>query len=76
MPPPQAATCRRLELIGSGSRKFWEVSQTGNSFTVRFGRLGAAGQSQTKTCADEVAATQELQKLITAKLKKGYVEVA
>jgi predicted DNA-binding WGR domain protein len=73
--PRDDARCRRLEFIGGGSRKFWEVSQTGNSFTVRFGRLGTAGQSQTKTCADEAAATQELQKLIAAKLKKGYVEV-
>jgi predicted DNA-binding WGR domain protein len=76
LPSPQAATCRRLEFIGGGSRKFWEVAQAGNSVTVRFGRLGTEGQSQTKTCVDEAAATHELQKLIAAKLKKGYVEVS
>jgi predicted DNA-binding WGR domain protein len=75
LPPLQAATCRRLEFIGGSSKKFWEASQTGNTFAVRFGRIGTEGQSQTKTCADEAAATQEVQKLITAKLKKGYVEV-
>ena len=72
--PSHDVKCRRLEFIGGGSRKFWEVSQNVNSFTVRFGRLGTAGQSQTKSCADEAAATQEIQKLIAAKLKKGYVE--
>jgi predicted DNA-binding WGR domain protein len=68
------AECRRLEFTGGGSGKFWEVSQTGNNFTVRFGRLGTAGQFQTKTCADEAAASQEVQKLVAAKLKKGYIE--
>jgi predicted DNA-binding WGR domain protein len=74
--PRPAANVRRLEFIGGGSQKFWEVSQSGGTFTVRFGRLGTDGQSQTKSCADEAAATREVQKLVAAKLKKGYVEVA
>jgi len=41
---------------------------------VRFGRLGTAGQSQTKTFADEAKATREAESLIAAKVKKGYAE--
>ena len=73
-PSLQGATSRRLEFIGGGSRKFWEVSQTANTFTVRFGRIGTEGQSQTKTCPDEASATHEVQKLIAAKIRKGYME--
>jgi bifunctional non-homologous end joining protein LigD len=47
---------------------------SGNSFTVRFGRIGAAGQSQAKTFADETNARREAEALIAEKIKKGYVE--
>jgi predicted DNA-binding WGR domain protein len=79
-PPPApvaraaAGTARRFEFVGGSSRKFWEISQSGNSFTVRFGRIGTAGQSQTKTFADEARAKREAEGLIGEKLKKGYVE--
>ena len=65
---------RHFEFIGGSSRKFWDISTSGNSFTVRFGRIGTAGQSQTKTFADEVKAKHEAEKLIAEKLRKGYVE--
>jgi len=65
---------RYLEFIGGSSRKFWEISVAGNSFTVRFGRIGTAGQSQTKTFGDEAKAKREADGLIAEKLKKGYVE--
>ena len=41
---------------------------------MRFGRIGTAGQSQTKTFADEAKAKREAENLIAEKLKKGYVE--
>jgi predicted DNA-binding WGR domain protein len=65
---------RHFEFIGGSSRKFWEISFTGNSFTVRFGRIGTAGQSQTKTFADDTKAQREAENLIAEKLKKGYKE--
>jgi predicted DNA-binding WGR domain protein len=79
-PPPApvaraaAGTARHFEFIAGSSRKFWEISQSGNSFTVRFGRIGTVGQSQTKTFADEARAKREAEALIGEKLKKGYVE--
>jgi predicted DNA-binding WGR domain protein len=45
----------------------------GDSFTVRFGRLGTVGQSQTKTFADEATAKREAERLVAEKLRKGYV---
>src|SRR5262249_46781245 len=49
---PGPGSVRHFEFIGGSSRKFWEISVAGNSFTVRFGRIGTPGQSQTKTFAD------------------------
>ena len=65
---------RRFEFVGGSSQKFWEISVAGNSFTVRFGRIGTAGQSQTKSFADEAKANREAENLIAEKVKKGYVE--
>jgi predicted DNA-binding WGR domain protein len=72
---PPRGTLRHFEFVGGASRKFWEVSLSGNCFTVRFGRIGTAGQTQTKTFADEAAARREVEHLILEKVKKGYVEV-
>ena len=65
---------RHFEFVGGSSRKFWEISVSGSSFTVRFGRIGTAGQSQTKSFADDAKARCEANKLIAEKVKKGYVE--
>src|SRR5262249_29693718 len=60
---------RHFEFIGGSSRKFWEIFVAGNSFTVRFGRIGTAGQSQTKTFADGAIAKREAEHLVAEKLK-------
>jgi predicted DNA-binding WGR domain protein len=70
----KAESVRHFEFIGGSSRKFWEISVSGNAFTVRFGRLGTTGQSQTKTFADEAKARYEAEKLVQEKVQKGYVE--
>jgi predicted DNA-binding WGR domain protein len=67
-------SARRFEFTSGSSNKFWEISPSGNSFTVRFGRLGTAGQSQTKSFADEAKAKHEADHLVAEKLKKGYQE--
>jgi predicted DNA-binding WGR domain protein len=73
-PVPPASKVRRFEFIGGSSQKFWEIALAGKSFTVRFGRIGTAGQSQTKSFADEAKAKREVENLIAEKVKKGYVE--
>jgi uncharacterized protein (TIGR02996 family) len=56
------------------SNKFWNIELSAASFTVQFGRVGSAGQTQVKTFPDEAQARKEHDKLIREKLGKGYVE--
>jgi predicted DNA-binding WGR domain protein len=65
---------RYFEFVEGTSSKFWEVSISDNTVTVRFGRIGSEGQTQTKTLADAAAATKHAEKLIASKLAKGYRE--
>jgi predicted DNA-binding WGR domain protein len=65
---------RYFEFVGGSSAKFWEATVNGNQVTVRFGRIGTEGQTQTKTLADANAATKHAEKLIAQKTAKGYKE--
>ena len=72
---------RYFEFVGedagrnvANSAKFWEVSVDDTSVTVRFGKIGANGQTTVKTLTSADAAHAEADKLIAAKVKKGYVE--
>lgn len=64
---------RRFEFSTGGSDKFWEVEQNGNDVTVRYGRIGTNGLTQTKSYGSPEAANKEHDKLVAEKLKKGYV---
>ncbi|MEW6282217.1 MAG: WGR domain-containing protein [Candidatus Eremiobacterota bacterium] len=66
--------CRRFEFVEGTSSKFWEISLEGDSFTVRYGRIGTDGQTQTRCFDTEEKARKEHDKLVEEKLKKGYVE--
>jgi DNA ligase-1 len=70
----QAGVARYFEYSEGNSKKFWEVSQAGNTMTTRWGRIGAAGQSKTKTFADEAAAANAVGLLIEEKTDEGYRE--
>jgi DNA ligase-1 len=72
---PSKASKRHFEFIGGGSDKFWEIEVAGKEVTVRFGRRGAKGQTNTKTFPDEAAAKKHADTLISEKTGKGYVEV-
>jgi predicted DNA-binding WGR domain protein len=65
---------RYFEFVEGNSSKFWEVSQSGNTMTTRWGRIGSTGQSKTKTFADEQAAAKAIADLIEEKTDDGYVE--
>ena len=67
---------QRFEFNDGKSNKFWEITVEGDSFTVRYGRMGTDGQTSTKTYADADKARTEADKLIAKKTKKGYKEVA
>lgn len=66
---------RRFELKEGTSNKFWEVDVEGSGLTVRFGKIGTAGQTQTKSFPSEEKAKSERDKLIKEKTGKGYSEV-
>jgi DNA ligase-1 len=72
---PAVASTRRFEFMSGGSDKFWEIQTNGNEVTVRFGRNGTNGQTNTKTFADETDAQVHANKQIAEKVAKGYVEV-
>jgi uncharacterized protein (TIGR02996 family) len=67
-------TVRTFSYSDAKSHKFWNIELKGTSFTVIFGRIGTAGQTQTKTFADEEKARKEHDKLVREKLGKGYIE--
>lgn len=70
-----AAGVRRFELVEGGSSKFWEVRQEGALVHVRFGRIGTAGQQQTKDFSSDDAALRRVNALVREKLGKGYTYV-
>ena len=63
---------QRFEFDDGTSRKFWQITAAANQMTVRFGRIGANGQTQTKAFADAGAAQKERDRLIKEKTSKGY----
>jgi predicted DNA-binding WGR domain protein len=65
---------RRFEFVQGTSSKYYEVEVTGNSVGVTFGRIGTAGQTQTKQFRSATEAQKHAEKQIAQKLKKGYVE--
>jgi predicted DNA-binding WGR domain protein len=67
---------RHFEFVEGSSSKFWEVAVSGNDVTVRFGRIGTGGQTQTKTFADGEKAQKHAEKLIAEKTGKGYRETS
>jgi len=68
---------RRFELVEGSASKFWEIEQTdSNELNLRWGRIGTAGQSQTKAFADAGKAKAALDKLVKEKTGKGYAEAS
>ena len=67
---------RRFEFVAGTSAKFWEVDHHGNQVTVRYGRIGTEGQTQTKSFDTAGAAGRHAQQQIERKLRKGYAECA
>jgi uncharacterized protein (TIGR02996 family) len=62
----------RYELVDGKSNKFWEINLAGTSFTTQYGRIGSKGQKTLKEYDSADKAAKEYEKLIAAKVKKGY----
>ncbi len=67
---------REFTFVEGSSSKFWAIEQSGKSFTVTFGRIGTAGQTQTKEFVSDDEAKKAAEKLIAEKTKKGYTETS
>src|SRR6516165_4891056 len=65
---------RTFTFSDAKSHKFWNIDLQGSKLTVTYGRIGSAGQTQTKAFKDAAAAQKEHDKLVKEKLAKGYVE--
>jgi predicted DNA-binding WGR domain protein len=65
---------RYFEFVDASSRKFWEITLSGTSFTTRYGRLGTEGQQSLKEYDSDDKAKREYDKLVAEKVKKGYLE--
>jgi predicted DNA-binding WGR domain protein len=72
---------RYFEFIGADSsrssgqaEKFWEITVSKSELTIRFGKIGANGQTTLKSFPDAATASREAEKSIAEKMKKGYVE--
>ncbi|MFF2010543.1 WGR and DUF4132 domain-containing protein [Streptomyces sp. NPDC058195] len=66
---------RRWEYVEGSTSKFWETGAEGAVVTVRYGRCGSDGRTQTKEYASPGAATAQVARTIAEKEKKGYREV-
>ena len=67
---------REFQYKDTKSEKFWMIDLEGSEHTVRYGKVGTQGQSQTKTFDTPALARKSYEKLIAEKLKKGYVEIS
>jgi uncharacterized protein (TIGR02996 family) len=65
---------RSFQYSDAKSHKFWNIEVSGNSFTVTYGKIGSAGQTQTKTFPTAEKAQAEADKLVREKTGKGYTE--
>ncbi|MDN3260192.1 WGR domain-containing protein [Streptomyces sp. CSDS2] len=67
-----STTYLELSQEGGGAHKFYEVTVDGRVVTVRYGRIGAAGQTQTTTFPTEQKARAAAAKKAGEKIRKGY----
>src|SRR5580704_4484960 len=62
----------RYEFSEGSSNKFWDITQTGSSLRISFGKIGANGQTQLQELGSPSAAQKEHDRLVAEKTKKGY----
>jgi uncharacterized protein (TIGR02996 family) len=65
---------RTFQFSDAKSHKFWNIDVQGIGFTVTYGKVGTAGQSQIKRFASAAKAQSEAAKLVREKTAKGYRE--
>lgn len=58
----------------SGSNKFWQVEQSGQSLTFLYGKIGSTGKTTVKEYPTAELAALEYEKALQKKIKSGYSE--
>jgi predicted DNA-binding WGR domain protein len=72
---PEKKNKRYFALKDEKSDKYWSIEKTDSSFLINYGKVGSEGQKTEKTFSTEEDCQKEIDKLIAAKTKKGYVEI-
>ncbi|MCF4136352.1 WGR domain-containing protein [Streptomyces sp. Tue 6430] len=67
-----STTYLELSQEGDGAHKFYEVAVDGQVVTVRYGRIGAGGQTQTTTFPTAEKARAAAAKKVGEKVRRGY----
>jgi uncharacterized protein (TIGR02996 family) len=62
----------RYEIYDDGVASFWDITLSGRSFSVRWGRVPGRGQGQVKQFDTAAEARAAYEKQIATKQKKGY----
>lgn len=57
------------------SNKFWIIEKCENSYQVTWGKIGTEGRTKNKSFSTFQECSDEIEKLIKDKLKKGYEEI-
>jgi len=70
-----STSTRMFEFQDGKADKFWEITLNNLAVTVRYGRRGSDGQTNTKDFPDVATAQKHAAKLIDEKTGKGYTEV-
>ena len=65
---------RYFEYVEGTSSKFWEIAMKGGEVTTRYGKIGSAGRSTTKSFEDHAEAKEFAEKIIGEKTQEGYKE--
>jgi len=65
----------RFEYVDDVSAKFWEIEQVEGDLHIRWGRIGTAGQSKTKSYEDKTGASMAMFRLVREKTAKGYIDL-
>jgi len=66
---------RYFEFKDKDSNKFWEITVNGKNVSIHYGKIGTAGQNNSKELANPAEAAAHAEKVIAEKTKKGYKEI-
>ncbi|HEY7310228.1 MAG TPA: STM4015 family protein [Gemmataceae bacterium] len=66
---------REYQFVEGASKKFWAIELDGRKHIIQFGRIGSAGQTQTKEFKTPEQAQKAYEKLVHEKVGKGYQRI-